>query len=114
MSIVLPDYRTRRKQRVSRGVQCTVDTMRLQDGLVQQGYQAIHVIAFLTANEAYENLCYVRDTFGITSKDYTSAYKNLINALSVAMPYFCAKPSETPSNEHNDIAAQVAALLTRL
>lgn len=96
----------------------TVDQKALQDYYIEQGYKSISEIAFLMANELYEEIDEVRDEHGIASNEYDLAVKRANSAVKTALPFFTTQIKAlvlTDDEEFSEekIAAKAKALLDK-
>lgn len=64
------------------------DTLAMQRRYQEEGYFSISEIAFLMANESYEDLSYIESEYGTESQEYDLAHKRANAAVKTALPYF--------------------------
>lgn len=89
ITLLVPDYKALRKDRIK--PTSPEDAIALQAELIGLGYQAPAVLSIQLANESYDNMCVIRDAYGIVSAEYECAFKLANTAVNNAMPYFAAK-----------------------
>lgn len=64
------------------------DTLAMQERYKKAGLYSIAEIAYLTANEQFENLHTIEDKYGIDHPAYTEAFERVNAATKTALPYF--------------------------
>lgn len=77
------------------------NTLRMQDDYIARGYVNIAEIAFLMANDSYEDLQAIAEEYGITSKEFLDAFMRTNRAVATALPYFAmpVKPEMVAASE---------------
>lgn len=83
------------------------NTLRMQEDYVKQGYVNIAEIAFLMANDCYEDLLAIAAEYGITSKEYADAFHQTNRAVSTALPYFAMPVKPEMIKEEEEITPEV-------
>lgn len=96
----------------------TVDQKALQDYYIEQGYKSISEIAFLMANDLYEEIDEVREEMGVNSNEYDLAVKRANSAVKTALPFFTTQIkalviTDDESFSEEKIAAKAKALLEK-
>lgn len=94
----------------------SVDQKALQEYYMEKGYKSISEIAFLMANDLYEEIDEVRDELGINSNEYDLAVKRANSAVKTALPFFTTQIKALVLTDADDfseegIAAKAAEIL---
>lgn len=85
--IFLPEKGKERTKRRGKA-RVVEDAIQMQERYVSEGYFNVAEIAFLMANDSYETLQAIEQTYGSTSKEYNQAFTNANTAVKTALPYF--------------------------
>lgn len=96
----------------------TADQKALQDYYVEQGYKSISEIAFLMANDLYEEIDDVRNELGVNSNEYDLAVKRANSAVKTALPFFTTQIKALVLTDADDfseenVAAKAKAILEK-
>lgn len=92
------------------------DTLAMQKRYVDAGFFSVAEIAFLMANDTYEDLNAIEKEFGITSPEYNFAFGRANQAVKTALPYFAIQMrAETIQTLGEDVSPEgVEAALAKM
>lgn len=83
------------------------DTLTMQQRYVEQGYFSVAEIAYLMANDSYEDLLAIEEEYGLVSQEYSFAHARATNAIKTALPYFAIQmKAELIQNLGGEITAE--------
>lgn len=82
----------RREARKSRGRgKYNADTVALEQSLIEQGYRGVTEMAFMLANDTFDNIELIEEKFGTDSVEYKDAVAAADKAIKTALPYFATQ-----------------------
>lgn len=92
------------------------DTMEIQDRLLDEGHISVAEMSMLMASDAFDNLAFVEDSFGILSDEYKDALVAANNCIRTALPYFTKQASAVDVTvkeeiDENDVKDSIRNLL---
>lgn len=99
------DKSAERKQR--KKPRLSEDTLTMQKRYVEAGFFSVAEIAYLMANDTFDDLVAIEKEYGLTSPEYNTAFIRANQAVKTALPYFAIQMrAETVQAVGEDVSPQ--------